>query len=108
MANAVGDFTGKRPRPSKTWCQDMERMVRIDGRDPDEIRRVIRWLYSSADDVAVFWAPNVLCPGKLRTKWATIAGQAGRKRAKPESVIDRAMARLAAEDATPRLRAVGE
>jgi hypothetical protein len=108
MANAVGDFTGKRPTPSKTWCQDMERMVRIDGRDPAEIRRVIQWLYSSSDDVAVFWAPNVLCPGKLRTKWATIAGQAGRKRAKPESMMDRVRARLAAEDQAKALRVVGQ
>jgi hypothetical protein len=86
----------------------MERMVRIDGRDPDEIRRVIQWLYSSSDDVAVFWAPNVLCPGKLRTKWATIAGQAGRKRVKPETMADRVRARLAAEREAPTLRVVGE
>lgn len=49
------------------WAGDMQRLIRIDGRDPPDIERVIRWCQS--DD---FWMANILSPGKLRQKWDTL------------------------------------
>ena len=61
----------------------MDRMIRLDDRDPQRIERVLRWLYRGNDKIALFWAPNVRSPVKLRAKWDQIREQYESSRATP-------------------------
>jgi hypothetical protein len=59
---------------TKTWMVSMERLVRIDGRSADQIRRCLDWV--AADD---FWSVNVRSPQKLRKHWERLRLEAKRK-----------------------------
>jgi hypothetical protein len=54
-----------------TWARDIELLIRIDQRTPEEIRRVIDWCQQPDG----FWGPNILSGRKLREKFDTLAGQ---------------------------------
>jgi hypothetical protein len=58
---------------TKRWIVDMERLVRIDGRTPDQVRRCIDWV--AADE---FWYVNVRSPQKLRKHWERLRLEAKR------------------------------
>jgi len=47
-----------------TWSKDLEKMLRIDKRDPVEVESVIRWCQADP-----FWQNNVLSARKLREKY---------------------------------------
>lgn len=49
------------------WAREVERLLRVDGRSPPEVERVIRWCQADA-----FWRANILSPAKLRQKWDTL------------------------------------
>jgi hypothetical protein len=53
------------------WARDIELLIRIDQRTPEEIRRVIDWCQQPGG----FWGPNILSGRKLREKFDTLAGQ---------------------------------
>ena len=53
---------------SKSWFTDMDKLLRIDKRDPSEVCRVIR--FAQADD---FWKSNILSVKKLREKYDNLA-----------------------------------
>lgn len=57
------------PAPDKLrrWAYDIDLMVRIDHRSPDEIRQLMDWAHRDP-----FWKANILSPGKLREKWDTL------------------------------------
>lgn len=61
----------KVPEPTvkglKRWAYDIDLMIRIDNRSPDEIRTMIDWSHRDS-----FWKANILSPGKLREKWDTL------------------------------------
>ena len=80
MADLIEATGAKRPTVTQTWITDMERLTRLDGREVPQIVAVLRWLYTSSDEVALFWAPNVRSPGKLRARWDQIAAQVKRER----------------------------
>lgn len=63
----------KTPTITETWITDMERMVRIDNRDPDVVKSMIRWLYADTSADALFWQKNIASPAKLREKWERLA-----------------------------------
>lgn len=70
MLTARGVVSGVPRDPvSRRWVESMDRLLRIDGRTPEQVRGVLRWLNAGRDDVAVFWRPNVLSPDKLRQRW---------------------------------------
>lgn len=46
------------------WANDIDRLIRLDGQDVQEIEQVIRWCQSDE-----FWKSNVLSGSKLREKW---------------------------------------
>jgi hypothetical protein len=48
----------------QTWAKDVDRMIQIDKRTPEEIRAVIEWCQAST-----FWKNNILSIGKLREKF---------------------------------------
>ena len=50
----------KRPN-LQTWAQDIDLMIRKDGRTPDRIREVIGWVQGDS-----FWKANILSPASLR------------------------------------------
>jgi hypothetical protein len=55
----------KAKRPNmQTWCRDMDRLVRIDKRDPDDVEAVIIWCQQDQ-----FWYKNILSPAKLRKQF---------------------------------------
>lgn len=97
MADQIESRGAKRPTITKAWLIDMERLMRLDGRNPVQIERVIRWLYSDADAIAQFWSPNVRSPATLRAKWDQMAEQYNRRiQSKPKKSM--------AEEAIERIR----
>jgi len=43
------------------WARDIDRMIRLDGRDPQQIEAVLRWCQADA-----FWQSNILSGAALR------------------------------------------
>lgn len=64
-------LVGKEHETTQKWAKDIERLIRLDERTPDEIRRVIVWCQS----LGCFWAPNILSGAKLREKYPTLLSQ---------------------------------
>jgi hypothetical protein len=56
----------------QTWARNVDLMMRVDGRLPEDIERVIRWC--QADN---FWQNNILSTGKLREKFDALMLKAG-------------------------------
>lgn len=50
--------------PLASWIRDMELLLRVDKRKPDEIEAVIRWCQQDP-----FWQNNILSVGKLRKQY---------------------------------------
>ncbi|WP_437131247.1 hypothetical protein [Peptostreptococcus russellii] len=48
----------------QSWCKDMNKIIRIDQREPEDIAEVIKW--SQKDE---FWKSNILSPSKLRKQY---------------------------------------
>lgn len=65
---------------SKVWVEPMEAVLRIDGRTPEQVERVVAWLDAGADRVSHFWQANVLSPTKLRERWDQMQQQYQRER----------------------------
>lgn len=55
------------PEGLRRWAYDIDLMIRIDCRSPDEIRELMDWAHRDS-----FWKANILSPGKLREKWDTL------------------------------------
>jgi len=45
----------------QSWCQDIDKLLRLDKANPDEVKKIIDWVVE--DD---FWSPNILSAKKLR------------------------------------------
>ena len=56
----------------QTWAKDIDLMIRIDTRTPEDIRRVIEW---SQNDQ--FWQSNILSTAKLRKQFDQIWAKMG-------------------------------
>ncbi|MDA8126073.1 MAG: hypothetical protein M0009_12895 [Deltaproteobacteria bacterium] len=55
----------KHKKPNiQTWAKDVDQMIRIDHRTPEDIRRVIEWCQSDP-----FWKNNILSSAKLRKQF---------------------------------------
>lgn len=63
------------PQITKSWLDDMDRLVRLDGRSVEEVEGCIRWCQSHD-----FWRANILSPKKLRMKFDQMKLQAERDR----------------------------
>lgn len=59
---------GCRTNP-EAWAVDIDKMIRIDKYDPDEIERVITWVVTDHEDGPGWrgWAPNIRSGAKLRS-----------------------------------------
>lgn len=61
------------------WADDIRKMIEIDKRTEDQVRRMITWSQKHG-----FWSANILSARKLREKYDTMAAQAKRDQA-PQS-----------------------
>lgn len=66
--------TGKREGTISRWAKDMDRMIRLDGRSPEEVTGVIEWCQADS-----FWRCNILSGAKLREKYDTLLLQMQRE-----------------------------
>ena len=60
------------------WADDIRKMIEIDKRTEDQVRRMITWSQKH-----VFWSANILSARKLREKYDTMAAQAKRDQGSP-------------------------
>ena len=56
----------------QTWAEHMDKLMRIDGRSENEIRRVIDYCQKDS-----FWKSNILSTRKLREKFSTLVIKSG-------------------------------
>ena len=81
---ATARVPDEEPACLASWCLDIDRMIRLDKRDPNEIEKVIRWCQADP-----FWMSNVLSPAKLRKQFDQLAMKmeaaenGGQKQGKP-------------------------
>lgn len=61
-----------RMRTLTTWSKDLEKLIRLDGRTPGEIKNIIQWVKGHS-----FWAANIMSGKKLREKFSQLVLQAG-------------------------------
>ncbi|EPH66151.1 phage replisome organizer protein [Enterococcus faecium 13.SD.W.09] len=59
------------------WADDIRKMIEIDKRTEDQVRRMISWSQKHS-----FWSANILSARKLREKYDTMAAQAKRDQTK--------------------------
>ena len=55
---------GHRPPNLKKWAIEIDRLIKVDARDPTEIEKVIEWCQEDQ-----FWQNNILSTAKLREKY---------------------------------------
>ena len=75
LADLMVENGCRRPQVTKGWLDDMDRLIRLDGRSEVEVEGCIRWC--QAHD---FWRANILSPKKLRIKFDQLKLQAERER----------------------------
>ncbi|MDY4822387.1 MAG: hypothetical protein SO148_01085 [Candidatus Onthovivens sp.] len=63
----------------QSWCKQFDYMIRLDKRDIEEIKEVIKWCQSNS-----FWSSNILSPKKLREKYDTLYMQMKNSKDKKE------------------------
>lgn len=79
LADLMVENGCKRPAITSTWIGDMDKIMRLDGRTPDQVEAAIRWSQASE-----FWSANIHSPGKLRAKYDTLRLQARRQYAQTQ------------------------
>ncbi len=88
LFNKIKSQDPKAKAPNWTsWDEDMEKLIRIDGRTVEDIEFIIKWCQDSD-----FWRKNILSASKLREKFTTLWVQsrddAPKPKAQPEPEID--------------------
>jgi hypothetical protein len=62
----------KSSKDSVGWARDIDLLIRIDGRKPEQIAAIIAWCQTGA---GAWWGPNILSGAELRTKFDQLWGQ---------------------------------
>jgi hypothetical protein len=75
LADLIEANGSKRPTVTAAWVSEGERMLRLDGREPDKVERCIRWCQADP-----FWRANILSMTKLRAKYDQLRLAAQRQR----------------------------
>jgi hypothetical protein len=75
------------PAQLQSWEATADRMIRIDGRDPEKAATLIRW--AQGDD---FWMRNILSMEKFRKQFDQLAAKARPKNGKPQQKPPRSAA----------------
>jgi len=87
LADSIHQRGHPRPTITKAWITDMERLMRIDGKTPEKIKQVIKWLDAGNDEPSQFWQSNIRSPKKLREKWGQMADQYKRQHPQPKKDV---------------------
>lgn len=74
LADLIEGNGCKRPTVTARWVQTIERMIRIDGRSPEQVENAMRWCQQHE-----FWKSNVMSPDKLRQQYDRLRLQAQRE-----------------------------
>lgn len=64
------NYEGAKEPDLKKWGIDIDKLINIDKRSPEEIQHVIAWCQNNE-----FWKVNILSPTKLRKQWDRLAIQ---------------------------------
>jgi len=64
----------------KLWAKDIEKLLRIDGRDKEDVLEVLRW----AKKPGCFWYPNIVSGAKLRKQYPVLLAQMQQEKSKNE------------------------
>ncbi len=67
----------------RMWAEEIDKMIRIDGRNPVEILAIVEW--SQQDD---FWQRNIKSTQKLRIQYGMLVDQRGHKNQEVEPEVD--------------------
>jgi len=67
ISNNDPKFKKPKARCLQGWSKDIEKLIRIDKAEPDDIKKVIKWV--SEDD---FWFSNILSGNKLRKQFTQL------------------------------------
>lgn len=70
------------PSSLAKWSQEMDRLLRIDGRTVEDVEDMIAW--SQTHD---FWRTVILSAKKFREKWDTMDGQRRRSHTSPQTFV---------------------
>jgi len=74
----------KRPIVTDKWISEMEKLIRLDNRTPQQVENCIKWSQSHG-----FWRTVILSPNKLRTKYDQMRLQAeGERRNKSANGLE--------------------
>lgn len=74
-------LVGKDGPTVQRWAQDIDKLIRLDKRTPEEIRAVILWCQSPG----CFWVSNILSGAKLREKFPTLLSQSKMRSSTPKN-----------------------
>ncbi len=72
LASLIESNGSKKPSVTTAWLTAADRLLRLDGRDPEEAAHILRWC--QADD---FWRGNILSMTKFREKYDQLRLKAG-------------------------------
>jgi hypothetical protein len=76
---------GKDKQTITSWSRDIEKLIRIDKRTPEEVEAVISWCKSKGN----FWIPNIMSGKKLREKFPTLFAQMNTRGSKGQKSLSR-------------------
>jgi hypothetical protein len=79
LADKIAENGYKRPTVTQEWVRCMDRTIRIDGREPEQLEKAIEWV--TGHD---FWSMNVRSPQKLREHYDRLRAEASRTQKKSE------------------------
>lgn len=66
------DAKAKIPDDLSSWAWDVNKLLKLDGRTPEEVRMILRWIFKESDG---FWIANVRSGATLRKKFETLVAQ---------------------------------
>ncbi|MCF7945932.1 MAG: hypothetical protein K9L24_03670 [Spirochaetia bacterium] len=69
-------YRGKDKHVIQRWANDIEKLIRIDGRSFTDIEAVIRWVKTEGN----FWLPNIMSGRKLREKFPQLFARMNNKK----------------------------
>jgi len=64
-----GLCNGTKNATTKRWAKDVDKMLRLDKRDPEKVKAIIDWLPSHKGNGDFMWRNNVLSGSKLREQY---------------------------------------
>lgn len=76
---------GKDKQTITSWSKDIEKLIRLDKRTPEEVESVILWCKGKGN----FWIPNIMSGKKLREKFPTLFAQMSTRGGKGQKSLKR-------------------